>query len=258
MVWAMRAEHTALREAIRKREYAAACLFSVCEPFSRHLARWRDDILPDKYDHNAFEVHGLPDEAEIEAACAAQKERGLNYLKLETDEPIPPALLSRCGLTESCTLTMAFTGDRSGWKRNDAVAVYELGERDFADELLRLELSVFGPQFGEDFTRRNLLRYLEEAGKRGPFHYFGAWEGDRFAGGCYAIADNGWLGLDGLVVTPELRNRSIATTMMASVLERFEPVSVYLHADRDDTPRKMYARMGFETVDVLFEYLTRW
>ena len=258
MVWAMMAERTALREAIRKREYAAARLFSVCEPFSRHLAHWRDDVLPDKYDHNAFEVHGLPEDAEVEAARSAQKERGLSYLKLESDEALPAAFVSRYGFEESCTLTMALPRNISGWKRNEAVAVYELRERDFTGELLRLELSVFGPRFGEDFTRRNLLRYLEEARKNGPFHYFGAWEGERFAGGCYAIAENGWLGLDGLVVAPELRNRSIATTLMASVLERFEPISVYLHADRDDTPKEMYARMGFEPVDELYEYLTRW
>ena len=31
--------------------------------------------------------------------------------------------------------------------------------------------------------------------------------------------------------------------------------TLYLHADPEDTPKDLYARMGFETVDRVYEYL---
>lgn len=30
---------------------------------------------------------------------------------------------------------------------------------------------------------------------------------------------------------------------------------MYLHADRDDTPKEMYRKMGFEDIDLLYEYV---
>ena len=151
---------------------------------------------------------------------------------------------------------MVLTGGYGTWRRNGDVTVFELGEHPMEEDLLELERKVFGPVYGEDFTRRNLGRYLEVAGRKGPFRYFGAWEGDRFAGACYAVVRDGWAGLDGLVVDPACRNRYVATSLMAGILDRLGPVSAYLHADREDTPKDMYARMGFAPVDELYEYFT--
>ena len=33
---------------------------------------------------------------------------------------------------------------------------------------------------------------------------------------------------------------------------------MFLHADADDTPKEMYRKMGFESVDELYEYLKMW
>ena len=44
--------------------------------------------------------------------------------------------------------------------------------------------------------------------------------------------------------------------MMAELTERFGE-TVYLHADASDTPKDMYKRMGFKTVDVVYEYFRR-
>ena len=100
---------------------------------------------------------------------------------------------------------MVLTGGYGTWRRNGDVTVYELGERPMEEDLLELERKVFGPVYGEVFTRRN---------------------------------------------------RYVAAPLMAGILDRLGPVSVYLHADREDTPKDMYARMGFAPVGELYEYFT--
>ena len=38
------------------------------------------------------------------------------------------------------------------------------------------------------------------------------------------------------------------------IADNFDGI-MYLHADEDDTPKDMYAKMGFQAVDKLYEYL---
>lgn len=33
---------------------------------------------------------------------------------------------------------------------------------------------------------------------------------------------------------------------------------MFLHADADDTPKEMYGKMGFETIDQMYEYVKMW
>lgn len=41
------------------------------------------------------------------------------------------------------------------------------------------------------------------------------------------------------------------------IADNFDGI-MYLHADEDDTPKDMYAKMGFEIIDVLYEYSASW
>lgn len=132
----------ALRAALRVQEEKRARLFSGCTPFSAHLRKWTDARLPDMYDHNTFEMSGIPEEAELLASREHQRAAGASFWRLEGD---------------------------------------------------------------------------------------------------------------GLIVDPDARGRYVATTLLAGIAERLGG-QVYLHADRDDTPRRMYEAMGFVTLDELYEY----
>ena len=63
--------------------------------------------------------------------------------------------------------------------------------------------------------------------------------------------------MDSLVVDEDYRHRYIATTLIKSIAKQAQRDGciLYLHADPEDTPKEMYARMGFETVDTVYEYL---
>ena len=225
----------------RAAEREIALLFSKETPFSAHLCKWEDPLLPDKYDQNCFCYTGQPDKAELAAAKAYQKERGLGFLKLEGDEPLETGF----GLEKSVTLTMTLGGSCDGWKHNPAVTI----RKPTLPELEALEVRNFGESYGEDFCRRNIRRMYEK------LSYHGAYLGGVLAGACFSFSKDGCTCIDGLVVDERFRRRYAATTLLRFVAAAHKGELVFLHADEDDIPKDMYEKLGFQVTDRLYEYL---
>ncbi len=238
----------------RRVEEEQAFLFSVKHSISEHLARWEDNDIADKYDHNCFEYSAQPSKEEFALALEYQKERGDTFIKLEGNTPLEDSF----GLEEGVILTMAYDGDFSGWKTNAGLTFASPKLR----ELEEIEVRHFGPLYGEDFCRRNIRRLYEEL----TFH--GAYLEDKLVGACYSFTYGGYTCVDGLIVDEHYRNRRIATSLLVHVMEENKtgaeerktegktPGVLFLHADADDTPVEMYKKMGFVEVDRLYEYLS--
>ncbi len=97
--------------------------------------------------------------------------------------------------------------------------------------------------------------------KQGPVQYFLAYLEDQPAG-----FFNAWEGVDGmgqvedLFVLPEYRKRGIATALIHHCVaesRRRGAKEVLIVADPDDTPKNIYARMGFRPVAVHGHYLKK-
>ena len=222
-----------------------SALFSVSKPFSEHLIKREDNQLPDKYDHNSFFYSGQPSTDELRAALAYQKKRGDNFLKLEGYEPLEHSF----GMEGEETLTMVLPKDAAidHWKTNPEVSIQV---PDF-DQLEQHELKYYGPLYGDDFTVRNNRRLREK------LTYLGAYLNGKLVGSCYVYSADGYTCMDGLVVNADFRHRYIATTLIRSIAEnaRKNETTLYLHADPEDTPKDMYAKMGFQVTDQVYEYL---
>lgn len=229
----------------RKTDESFYRLFSVSHAFSEHLTKREDSGLRDKYDHNAFCYSGQPSADEVRAALAYQKERGDAFLKLEGYEPLADAF----GMDGDVTLTMVLPEGANihGWKTNPEV---QIKSPDF-DQMEQHELKYYGPLYGDDFTVRN-NRHLRE-----KLTYLGAYLGGKIVGDCYVYAADGYVCMDGLLVDEDFRHQYIATTLMKQVAKKAQERGdiLYLHADADDTPKELYAKMGFRVVDKLYEYL---
>ena len=223
----------------RKAEEKLAALFSVRKEFSPHLRKWEDRLLPDKYDHNCFEYTGQPTAEEFARALAYQRENNCGFIKLEGNFPLQDSF----GLEAGVTLTMVLKGDSSRWRRNRE-AVF--GTPSLA-ELEELEVKHFGSLYGEDFTRRNARRLYEK------LDYHGAYLGEKLAGACYSFSADNTVCVDGLIVDESCRHQYIATSLLAHIAEEAGSL-LFLHADADDTPKDMYAKMGFAVTDRLYEY----
>ena len=233
-----------IRGRTRAAEEKLARVFSERRPFSEHLSRWTDDELRDKYDHNAFEYRGQPTREEFRRAVDHQKARGDGFIKLEGDVPLQDAF----GLEGGVTLTMVLSADPAGrkWKTNPDLRY----ARPSLDELECFEVKHYGPVYGENFTRRNIRREYEK------LEYHGAYLDGVLVGACYTFSSDGMTCIDGLTVDESYRRRYIATSLLAHLAERYADDTLFLHADADDTPKDMYLKMGFETADRLYEYLS--
>ena len=229
----------------RKIDEKFSALFSTPHSFSKHLTKWEDNQLRDKYDHNSFHYSGQPLVDEVRAALSYQKDRGDTFLKLEGYEPLDNAF----GMAEEETLTMVLPKDAdiSGWKTNPGVSIKA---PDF-DQLEQHELKYYGPLYGDDFTLRNNHRLREK------LTYQGAYLEGKLVGSCYIYSADGYTCMDSLVVDEDYRHQYVATTLLRQIAEeaRAEGKLLYLHADPEDTPKDMYAKMGFLVIDKVYEYL---
>ena len=226
----------------RKVEEKMAGLFSTKRPFSAHLFKWEDPLLPDKYDHNCFEYSGQPSREELEEAMRYQRSIGSAFIKLEGDEP----LLDSFGLEQSITLTMVLRSAGQGWKTNPELVFHVPS----LSELEDIERRHFGPLYGEDFTRRNIRRLYEKL----TFH--GAYLDGKLVGAGYSFSDSGFTCIDGLIVDTAYRKRCVATSLIKHIKESCPDTILFLHADDDDSPKDMYLKMGFEISDRLYEYFS--
>ena len=246
---------------IRKAERSFKMLFSQKCAFSEHLERWQDDDLYDMYDHNQF-VPLLDDttDKELEQAIAYQHQLGRSFLKLDTREKLDEALTERFSLEECCTETMLLRNKQKNievWKCNPDVIIHDSASSDVLADLLQIDIETFASDYGEDFIRRRDARYVKKAMETQGFHYYVAYLDGKVAGACYAYAIDGYVVMDALVVREAFRKRYVATTLMKHIASQFKE-EMFLHADVDDTPKEMYRKMGFETVDELYEYLKMW
>lgn len=232
-------------ESIRNVDKKIALLFCTYHPFSEHLTKKEDPELPDKYDNNSFYYSGQPAKEEFRRALDYQKAKGDNFIQMNGYVPLENAF----GMEPDHTLTMALPEDAdvSGWKTNPDVELGAPGDV----ELERHELKYYGPLYGDSFTVRNNRRLREK------LTYHGAYLEGKLVGTCYTYSADGYTCMDSLVVDSDYRHRYVATTLLKAIAEtaRKEGSILYLHADPDDTPKDMYARMGFQVVDQEYGYL---
>ena len=246
---------------IRKAERSFKMLFSQKCAFSEHLEKWQDDDLYDMYDHNQFvPLLDDPTDKELEKAVAYQRQLGRGFLKIDTREKLDEALTERFSLEECCTETMLLRNKQKNieaWKCNPDVVIHDSASSDVLADLLQIDIETFASDYGEDFIRRRDARYVKKAMETPGFHYYVAYLDGKVAGSCYACAIDGYVVMDALVVREAFRKRYVATTLMKHIASQFKE-ELFLHADADDTPKEMYGKMGFETVDELYEYLKMW
>ena len=245
---------------IRKAERSFKMFSQKCV-FSEHLEKWQDDDLYDMYDHNQFvPLLDDPTDKELEKAVAYQRQLGRGFLKIDTREKLDEALTERFSLEECCTETMLLRNKQKNieaWKCNPDVVIHDSASSDVLADLLQIDIETFASDYGEDFIRRRDARYVKKAMETQGFHYYVAYLDRKPAGSCYACAIDGYVVMDALVVREAFRKRYVATTLMKHIASQFKE-EMFLHADADDTPKEMYGKMGFETVDELYEYLKMW
>jgi len=236
-------------------DYERRLFGAVRAPFNSHLNRWQNLSCPDRVDHNFFEAPLELTVSDIQAAISAQKRRALNYVMIRMDRPMEPLCRSSFAFEETATHVMAMQNPKNNlWPINTDSEIRDIQSSDIRADLLDVS-SV--PEPYREVSYRNMQMVLEVAKTHPEYHWLCAYADGKRVGNVYALSHNGFVEMDDLWVEEDYRHHRVATTMMKYIADRIDGV-LYLHADTASSPKDMYAKMGFEVVETVYEYDLEW
>ena len=232
--------------------FSSKTMFSVGETA---VTRYTDDLLPDAYCHNFSVLDQEPTNAMMGKLIQIKRQRGEFHLQIDLNEP--SSFLTEVGYDESTTLTMVkedylnFDISREAPYRYASLKE----ERRFGDAIVELDVAYYGEEYGEDFVRRRWKRKLKkfDEGDNGT-NYFFVLDGDKVIAICDACFAFGVVGVDGLLVEEAYRHQYVASNLLKFIAFYYQ-CPIYLHADDEETPKEIYAKLGFVTVSKGYEYL---
>lgn len=228
---------------------------AVSERCSQTMCRWYSNVRPNQINNNFFLPDVPPTCLDIDTAIDLQKRRGLNYVMIRMFQPMDPELQEMFSFEEDVTNVMVLLNNCSaGWKENPGIEIRDIQTHDISSDLLDVS-SV--PEAYRTAAYQNMQMVLKAAKEDPNYHWLGAYQDGQYTASVYALCHNDFVEVDDLWVKEEYRNQYIATTLLKYIASQYGG-RVYLHASASATPRKMYARMGFETVETIYDYYLEW
>lgn len=244
-----------LQRIHRANAYERELFGAVRLSFNAHLDRWHSHVRPEQMNNNFFVPTGVVCVADIDDAIAWQKQRGLNYLMLRSPAPLDEDLCGIYGFAVKMTDIMVLTQDESSrWPRNPAIIIRDIQAADIGKDLLDVSAV---PERHRAQAYRNMRMVLEVAKTHPEYHWYCAYLDGEPVANIYALCHGGCIEMDDLWVKAAYRGQYIATTLMAHVIGSL-PGIAYLHADRANSAHEMYQKLGFETVETVYDYILEW
>lgn len=249
-------ENTA--KMIRETNTYGIAMQAVQKPFNAHLKRWHQESNPEDYNRNFFTADGPLTMEDVAEALECQKKLGVHHFLLKMSQPLDEAIVERFGLEPDHSYIMALREQEKSreWKTNPKIVVKDCQKEDMYADILAHSVNKAAPKWKE-LVCISMTKALEEAKAHPEYHWLEAYLDGKIVGDCYILCHNGCIELDDLNVDKEVRKQYIATTLMKYVAENFDGL-IYVHAAINRTPKDMYAKMGFEIVDSLYEYVSVW
>lgn len=236
-------------------DYERSLFGAVKEQFNDNLYRWYSEVRPDHYNSNYFTPISDLTRQDVLAAVAFQKQRGINEVMFSTNRPVDPNIMEGYECVAYSAYVMAMLSDRSHlWQTNEDVEIRDIQTHDISADILDVSDV---PKKHQEAAYRNMKMVLEVAKTHPEYHWLCAYKDGKRVGTAYAVEHNGFVEMDDLWVAEDYRNQRIATTIMKHIVDHFGGI-VYLHATANATPKDMYAKMGFEIVETVYEYYLEW
>lgn len=255
--------------ASRALDVNAANLALGHEMFEAEGARFvRNRLFPRIYDANHVSHITAASGPEIERLLARvdTEYQGIGHRRFDVDFRTPPALIARLvldGYERTDALVLLLGSDLVGEEREyeirplqseaDWDAYAELHAIDWSEHMERQnrveDPSVPGQMLAAHRVKQPPVQYWLAYAEGRPRAYFNSWGG---IGGVGQVED--------LFTHPDFRHRGLATALIHHCVadcRRKGAGPVVIVADPTDTPKQMYAAMGFRPVAVYSHYLKR-
>ncbi|MDD6772281.1 GNAT family N-acetyltransferase [Inconstantimicrobium porci] len=120
------------------------------------------------------------------------------------------------------------------------------------DELVQMDVAMYGEACGEDFCRRRAQRMGEEYLSDSSLNMYVCYLDGQPVGSCELYISNSVAKIESFTVQEEFQRRGIGTTILKYLMEEAKKQKAdirYLIADEDDTPKEMYKKLGFQKVE---------
>ena len=226
----------------------------------------RSRTLPIIHDLNHVAVARVSEPAALDALMARIEEEyaGYRHRQVVVDPETPPEVEARLVIEGyddyEGSLLMLLEGPLRGTPRahpirlvttdDDWEAYARLKRLDWAERAARLGLGPL-PEVGEGLIRTYRakvppLRYWFALADGEPRGFFSSWEGPEGVGQ-----------VEDLFVEKPYRHRGLATALIHHAVDdcrRFDVDGIAIIADLTDTPKTMYAAMGFRPIAVMRKY----
>ena len=236
-------------------DYERRLFGAVKERFSPNLYRWYSEVRPDHYNSNFFTPISKLTRQDVLAAVAFQKQRGINEVMFSTNRQVDLSIMDGFDCVEYSAYVMAMLSDRGHlWQTNKDIEIRDIHTHDIRADILDVS---YVPEHHREAAYRNMKMVLEVAKTHPEYHWLCAYKDGTRVGTAYAVEHNGFVEMDDLWVAEECRYQRIATTIMKYIADHTDGI-LYLHATANATPKDMYAKMGFEILETIYEYYLEW
>ena len=237
------------------KDYERRLFGSVKSRFNENLSSWVSELRPDHCGSNCFIPDNHLTSDDVQAAVDANMARGLDYAMFSMSRPMDVPCLERYNFDTDISYVMAMLEDQNhAWKVNDSIEIRDIQTSDISADIL--DVSDVPEQYRASASR-NMQMVLDVAKSHPNYHWLCAYKDGKKVGTAYALEYNGFVEMDDLWVAEEYRHQRIATTIIKYIVEHTNGI-VYLHAMENATPKDMYAKMGFEIVETIYEYYLEW
>lgn len=217
--------------------------------------RYFDDELKDMYDHNFSLLKEDINENIYQDILNIKKNREEKHIKisLEKEEKyfIEKGFESEVNLTLVKEDYLNFnipSLDFVTYKRYRQ-------NKEIIKDVIKLEKEYYGKEYGEDFCERRWLRYAKKVdeGDNG-LDIWVVYDKDIPIAFAYSFYSEDVVAMDGLLVINEYRHRYVASNLIKTIGAHYD-CPIYLHADKSDTPKEMYRKLGFIVIEETYDYL---
>lgn len=220
------------------------------------LVRFRDDQLPDMYDHNfTYLKNGAPKKrltTLIQNEIQRNRSEKKTFVKFQMDE-IP----DRLWLEE---LPLKFELEHSGyyvypvksfpsWRIRKDCSISKVTGPAMIEELISMDLIHDKERCGEDFCIRRARRRGEIYLSKEPLDSYIIYNEGCPVGSCDLFLHLGTAKIEDFAVLPRYQRKGFGTTLLKCLIDIAISKGsdlIYLMTDEDDSPQEMYRKLRFK------------
>lgn len=216
------------------------------------LTRFRDDLIPDMYDHNYTVIHqpfaGARQAEMIGAEMALCRSEGKDYCQIRLDGDAAPVVGGIAPEVSCYGLYHRACGHPLGTAKNTSCTILRAESTEQVTDRCNVELAGYADTHGADFCRRKNERNSDVYLAPGEVDTYICYQDGRPVGKADLFIHNDIAMIEDFDVAPNEQRKGYGTAILCALTEAAAArgaKTALLVTDMDDTAKDMYEKLGF-------------